>query len=288
MSDKPKISAVPSKTSIKTKRQSTVSVQPTSSRTKFAPIKEKNAAGGIAKKTNANATLAAADTTVMKPEPQGLPDFDAETRQVAYGKFLRTMLEDCLIDEKIEREETIMDIQMTQLADRFQKTMDQLDKTNKRLMNISFAVEQKRLLDLKTQINNQFFETTTKSNADTLLQDLRTTEQAYLDKINLKDVDFGYNQMSGHKQLLDAVNDAIDGLAQIKKESDLDLDKFKEYEKSQTTIEELEKDRFDLESLKSEFETKFPKFSEQLLKEASERIAKIIEDDENDDGDGDD
>lgn len=145
-----------------------------------------------------------------------------------------------------------------------------------------------RLLDLKSRVNTQFFETTTKSNTETLLNDLRTTEQTYLDKINLKDVDFGYNQTSGHKQLLDAVNDAIQGLEQIKKESDLDIDKFKEYEKSQTSIEELEKDRFDLESLKSEFEGKFPRFSEQLLKEASERIAKIIEDDENDDRDGDD
>lgn len=146
MSDKAKISAASSKTSIKTKRQSTACVQPASSRSKFAPLKEKNVPCPTSKKSNPNSTIAVADTTIMKQETQGLPDFDAETRQVAYGKFLRTMLEECLIDEKVEREETIIDVQMSQLADRFQKTMDQLDKTNKRLMNISFAVEQQRLV----------------------------------------------------------------------------------------------------------------------------------------------
>lgn len=73
-----------------------------------------------------------------------MPDFDAEYRQIAYGSFLRAMLEECLVDEKIEREENQMDIQMAQLADRFQKTVEVLDKTNRRLKDVSFVVEQKR------------------------------------------------------------------------------------------------------------------------------------------------
>uniref|UniRef100_A0A2H1VLF7 SFRICE_010540 n=1 Tax=Spodoptera frugiperda TaxID=7108 RepID=A0A2H1VLF7_SPOFR len=281
MADKTKISAVTSKTTVKPKRPTTVSV-PTTSRTKIVSKDNKNVPR--TKKTNANMTTVDPDATILKLEQQGFPDFDAEHRQIAYGKFLRAMLEECLVDEKIEREETVIDLQMSQLADRFQKTMDQLDKTSRRLKNISFVAEQKRLLDLKGQVNTQIFDMTEKSNANKLLEDLHSTEQRFLDKIELKNVDFGYNNVSGHKQLLDAVNDAIDGLEQIKKDSNLDLDKFKEYEKSQMTIEELEKDRFDLESLKSDFETKFPRLSEQLFKEASERIAKIID---NDDGDGD-
>lgn len=124
------------------------------------------------------------------------------------------------------------------------------------------------------------------SNAETLLKDLSAAEQPILDKIELRNVDFGYNKTSGHKQLLDAVNDAIEGLTNIKKESKLDLQKFEEYERSKQNIENLECDKFDLESLKSEFEAKFPKFSERLIQEASEKIAKLIENDE--DGDDDD
>lgn len=120
------------------------------------------------------------------------------------------------------------------------------------------------------------------SNAQDILQDLNAAEQACLDKLETKNVDFGFDKESGHKQLLDAVNDAIEGLNQIKKHSNLDLDKFKEFAKSQQNIGDIEKDRFDLESLKSDFEAKFPKFSEKLLKEASEKIAKMIENDDDD------
>lgn len=141
MSDKSKISAPTSRNTMKSKRPSTVSVA-TSSRTKMVP-KDKNLPRP--KKFNPNTTTLDADTTILKIEQQGgLPDFDGENRQIAYGKFLRAMLEECLVDEKIEREETVMDLQMSQLADRFQKTMDQLDKTNRRLKDISFVVEQKR------------------------------------------------------------------------------------------------------------------------------------------------
>lgn len=142
-----------------------------------------------------------------------------------------------------------------------------------------------RLLDLKNTDSAQFFQTTDDSNATNLLLDLNATEKACLDKLETRNVDFGFDKESGHKQLLDAVNDAIEGLDQIKKHSNLDIDKFKEYEKSQRNIEELEKDKFDLETLKSDFESKFPKFNEKLLKEASEKIARMIENDDVDDDD---
>lgn len=273
MDNKNKTFAQPSK-NIRTTRPSTVSV-PSSSRK--PPSKEK-----VIPKTkiNKNATVIGdADITICKTE-SSMPDFDAVYRQIAYGKFLRAMLEDCLVEEKIEREETQMDIQMAQLADRFQKTMDQLDKTNRRLKDINFVVEQRRLLDLKSQDCSKFYNITENSNVDKILDDLAATEEASLDKLELKNVDFGYNDESGHKQLLDAVNDAIEGLDQIKKHSNLDVNKFKEYERSQKTIDDLEKDRFDLESLKSEFEKKFPKFSERLLKDVSEKLAAVIDNDE--------
>ncbi|XP_037296595.1 uncharacterized protein LOC115455492 [Manduca sexta] len=226
-----------------------------------------------------NTTIAEGDISIFKPEVS-TPDFDAEYRQIAYGKFMRAMLEECLVDEKVEREETQMDIQMAQLADRFQKTVDQLDKTNRRLKEINFVVEQKRLLDLKNQDCSQFYETTEKSQVEELVNNLKNTEQASLDKLQTKNVNFGYDKESGHKQLLDAVNDAIEGLEQIKKHSNLNLEKFKEYEKSQKSLHEIERERFDLESLKTEFETRFPSFTEKLISEASDRIAKLMDNDD--------
>lgn len=118
-------------------RPSTVNVPSTSRK---VPTKDKAARA----KVNKNTTIIGSnDITICKSEGS-MPDFDAEYRQIAYGKFLRAMLEDCLVEEKIEREETQMDIQMAQLGNRFQKTMDLLDKTNRRLKDISFVVEQKR------------------------------------------------------------------------------------------------------------------------------------------------
>ncbi|XP_047542802.1 uncharacterized protein LOC125075205 [Vanessa atalanta] len=278
--DKNKTFAPPSR-NIRSKRPSTASsgiTATTSALRKQLPCKEKNVISRP--KINKNATVIGdGDMTICKTEAS-MPDFDAEYRQIAYGKFLRAMLEDCLVEEKIEREETQMDIQMAQLADRFQKTMDQLDKTNRRLKDINFVVEQKRLLDLKNRDCSTFYNMTDNSNIENTLNDLSATEEVALDKLETKNVDFGYNDESGHKQLLDAVNDAIEGLNQIKQHSNLNINKFKEYEKSQTTIEELERDRFDLDSLKAEFETKFPKFSERLLKDVSERIATVMENDD--------
>ncbi|CAG9790561.1 unnamed protein product [Diatraea saccharalis] len=274
MSDKTKQHSAPAKVT-KVKRPFTVS-GPSSTRAKTTPPHAANEkqSRGVPKR---NTTLIDCDTTILKQE--NLPNFDAESRQIAYGKFLRTMLEECLIDEKIERSETLTDLQMTQLAQRFNETMNQLDKTNRRLKDISFVVEQKRLLDLKTTDSSKFFNTTDDSDAQELLHNLNTTESVCLDNLETKNVDFGYNKESGHKQLLDAVNDCINGLDEIKKHSNLDMDKFKEYEKSQMNIQDLEKERFDLEMLKEDFEKKFPKFNEKLLKEVSDTIAKVIEED---------
>lgn len=73
-----------------------------------------------------------------------MPSFDLEYRQIAYANFLRAMLESCLVEEKIEREDTEIDIKMAQLADRLQNTVDVLDKTNRRLKDVTFATEQER------------------------------------------------------------------------------------------------------------------------------------------------
>ncbi|XP_049884339.1 uncharacterized protein LOC126379576 [Pectinophora gossypiella] len=284
MSDKTKSFAAPPPKTSKTKRPTTVSVSASSSRTRVPQTAVKEKPLSRPRTTKNTTILGDGDTTMLKQDAV-LPQFDVEQRQIAYGKFMRAMLEECLVDEKIEREETQMDIQMGLLADRFQKTIDHLDKTNRRLKDINFVTEQKRLIDLKNNHCDDFYNLTKNSNAQELVFNLNAKEQASLDKLHTKNVDFGYTKESGHKQLLDAVNDAIEGLEQIKKHSKLDMSKFKEYERSERSLDDLEKDRFDLDALKADFETKFPEFSERLLKEASERIAKMFGNEEIDDDD---
>lgn len=138
MADKTKASGPAARNALKTRRPVTAAA------TSSTKVTAKDKPAPRAKKTSNPNTTLNPDATVLKSELQGLPDFDTENRQIAYGKFVRAMLEECLVDEKFEREETIMDLQMAQLADRFQKTMSQLDKTSRRLKDISFVVEQKR------------------------------------------------------------------------------------------------------------------------------------------------
>lgn len=143
MSDKTKNFAAPTTKPLKTKRPSTVSIASSSRLKPAVPSTTSKEKVPTRSKFNKNTTIIGeADTTISKQE--SMPDFDAEYRQIAYGSFLRAMLEECLVDEKIEREENQMDIQMAQLADRFQKTVEVLDKTNRRLKDVSFVVEQKR------------------------------------------------------------------------------------------------------------------------------------------------
>lgn len=115
-----------------------------------------------------------------------------------------------------------------------------------------------------------------------MLQDLGAAEKACLNKLETINVDFGFDKESGHKQLLDAVNEAITGLDDIKKHSSLDMSKFNEYNKSQKTLENLVKDKIELDSLKPDFENKFPKFSEKLLKEVAGKIAAVFDNDVDD------
>lgn len=147
MSDKPKNFAVPTSKNVRSARTSTVNTVASSSKTRIPPsaMKEKNASSrSKMNKTAANMTLIGdLDATTMKQEVS-VPNLATEQHQIMYGKFLRDMLEECIVDDKIEREETQIDIQMALLADRFQKTIDQLDKTNRRLKDINFVVEQKR------------------------------------------------------------------------------------------------------------------------------------------------
>lgn len=125
------------------------------------------------------------------------------------------------------------------------------------------------------------------SNTENILKDLSATEQACLDKLETRNMDFGYDKDSGHQKLLDAVNNAIEGLENIKKHSKLDLTKFKQYEKTDKSLENFEKHHFDIESLKSEFETKLPLLHETLMKEASERISKLMDIEQDTDTDDD-
>lgn len=140
-----------------------------------------------------------------------------------------------------------------------------------------------RLIDLKNTDLSQFYETTENSNVQDTLKNLCTTEEIYLDRLETKNIDFGYSKDTGHQQLLNAVNDAVEGLENIKKHSKLNLEKFKDYGSTQKSLEEIEKAKLDLQSLDSNFEEKFPKFKESLLKEASAKIAKMFDEDDDDD-----
>ncbi|CAH2257912.1 jg25234 [Pararge aegeria aegeria] len=278
--DKNKSFALPKPVRPTTKR-TTVTEVPTTSK-KVIPREKFCSRKSIAP----NKITARANTTILSDKsiwkPEASSDLDAADAEIAYGKFLRNMLEECLVEEKIKREETQMDVQMAQLADRFKKTMDQLDRTNRRLKDIKFVVEQKRLLDLKNQDCSNFYNLTENSTLEEKINNLTSSEEACLDHLETINVDFGFNHESGHKQLLDAVNEAIEGLEGIKKNSKLDTAKFHEYESLHKNLEEIEKDRFNIDMLKSEFEVKFPKFSEKLLKDVSDKMALLMEDEVDD------
>lgn len=160
MSDKPKNFAVPASKSVRSARASTGYTVASSSKTRMPPnaTKEKNAPSRPKiNKTTANMTLMGdGDATMMKQEGS-VPNLASEQHQIMYGKFLRAMLEECIVDDKIKREETQIDIQMAFLADRFQKTIAQLDKTKRRLKEINFVVEQKRYVNHKLKYNKCLF-----------------------------------------------------------------------------------------------------------------------------------
>lgn len=147
MSDKQKKLAVPAAKNVRSARLSTIGAVASTSKSRILPTttNEKNASTrSKMNETVANATLLGdGDSTMVKRE-SSMSDLGTEQRKILYGNFLRAMLEECIVDDKIEREETQIDIQMALLADRFQKTVDQLDKTNRRLKDINFVVEQKR------------------------------------------------------------------------------------------------------------------------------------------------
>ncbi|KAL4703225.1 hypothetical protein ACJJTC_014426 [Scirpophaga incertulas] len=260
---------------VKPKRPSTV--LPSTSRQSMKPSIDRPASKNSIQR---NSTFCGdADTTNIESQN---PKFDIE-RKIAYGKYLRAILEDSLVDEKIAREEDQLDIQMSLLADRFKLSIEQLDKTSRRLKDIKFVVEQKRLLDLKNSDTDQFLNISDNSKAPDLLSSLNRIEETCLDKLHTKNIDFGYNKDSGHQQLLDAVNDAVEGLNEIKKHSNLNPEVFEEHKNSQSIIKMMEDDRLDLETLSTEFEEKFPRFCEELVMKSSNMIANIKLTDEDDD-----
>ncbi|XP_068627334.1 uncharacterized protein [Battus philenor] len=206
--------------------------------------------------------------------------FDASAyRHIELGRFKRATLEKNLVEEKIKREAPQIEGQMALLVDRMSKTMDLFNKTNARLKNISFIVEQKRLLDLKSNDTIKFCEMAQNSDAERILNDLASSEQVCLDKLELKNVIADCDEQNGSNKLLEAIDDALKGLAEIKNNSKLDVTKTKEYEKTQINLGNMEKEKFDLENLRSDFNARFPNFSEKLIKNASDKIALMVNSD---------
>ncbi|XP_068627102.1 uncharacterized protein [Battus philenor] len=243
--------------------------------------------------TNCNDTLLGLSSSSSSSSSISSPSsFYASTyRQIELGRFKHAMLEKNLVEDKIKHEVPQIEAQMALLIDRMNKTMDVLSKTNARLKDISFIVEQKRLLDLKSNDTTKFCEMAQNSNADSILNDLASSEQVCLDNLVLKNVIADCDEKNGCNKLLDAVDDALKGLADIKNNSNLDITKTREYEKTQINLCNVEKEKFDFENLRSDFSTKFPNFSEQLIKTASDKIASMMNsecfDDEDKDSDED-
>ncbi|XP_023934348.2 uncharacterized protein LOC112043255 [Bicyclus anynana] len=226
--------------------------------------------------SRANTTLIA-DESIWKPESSADVDWDVER---AYENFLCQLFEECLVEDKIQKEETQMEVQMSQLANRLQQNVDLLDKTNRRLKDIRFTVEQKNLSDLLSQDCAKFYDITEKSGCEAKIDNLSAAVESRLDYLENTNVDIGYNAESGHKQLLDAVNEATEGLERIKKNCKLDPTKFTEYNKLHNNLEKMENVKLELESAKREFEKKFPKFSERLLNAVSDTLATVVDNDE--------
>lgn len=113
-----------------------------------------------------------------------------------------------------------------------------------------------RFLDFNSCDNCSVHETEYDSKFESLIKELAMTEKARLDK------------------LLDSMYNAIHGLGEIKKESKHYIDKTKDYEKSNNYTEEME--GFDLDSLKLRFDAKFPKLREQLVKEVTNKVERML------------
>lgn len=118
-----------------------------------------------------------------------------------------------------------------------------------------------RFLDKKKQAYSCLYKTTDTSSAQYIQQN--SSEQAFLDKLETKKIEYDYSKDSGQKQLLNTVDDAIDGLELIKNHS-------------QNSLDELIKDRLELETRIMDFIAKFPKFGEKFMK-ALEKTATMIE-----------
>lgn len=143
MSDKKKTTFIaPAPKTNKLRRPSTVTVASSSrtplDTTRNVTLKESKTRNIKASTTQNTPEL---DATLMPSS-----NFDEDYRQIAYGKFLRSLLQDCIVDDKIEREKTDIDIAMAQLFARFERSVDILDNTSKRLQDINFTAEQKRLV----------------------------------------------------------------------------------------------------------------------------------------------
>ncbi|XP_026747974.1 uncharacterized protein LOC113508959 [Trichoplusia ni] len=127
------------------------------------------------------------------------------------------------------------------------KSLWRPEKTKKRMF-----------LDFNSCDNCSVHEMEYDSKFESLINELAMTEKARLDK------------------LLDSMYNAIHGLGEIKKESKHYIDKTKEYEMSNNSIEEMKMEGFDLDSLKLRFDAKFPKLREQLLKEVTNKVERLL------------
>lgn len=202
-------------------------------------------------------------------------DYSKDYAALTYNNMLTSIFAETLLDESTSRERSNLDIQMSELANRFSRSINLLDKTNKRLREISFASEKQRLLAMSENSIGDFVQSQKLNDVENLIENLTDKQKSAQDRLELKNVDMALG--SGHKQLSDALNEAIQGFEDIKNHSKLDLDILKSYDECRGVIEDCRNDNYDIEGLKRDLEEVFPKIDEKLLIDASDRFARLIE-----------
>lgn len=83
-------------------------------------------------------------SSISAPRSDEGKEFEDVTKKLAYNEYLESLFLETLVDEKIERERSEIDVKMAELESRLQMDSMMLHKTNARLKEISFLSQQQR------------------------------------------------------------------------------------------------------------------------------------------------
>lgn len=83
-------------------------------------------------------------STISAPRGDEGKEYEDLTKKLAYNEYLESLFLETLVDEKMERERSEIDVKMAELETRIQMDYLMLHKTNARLKEISFLSQQQR------------------------------------------------------------------------------------------------------------------------------------------------